>query len=133
MQYLLNGSRFSRVANLLISVPLIDYDDIVDRSTFSLDADREEVRRNRLIGSSSVGSYDDTFDLPSDLEVKIRTGKLDKAELSQMQRNLKKGVKDNLDNEKQEEIKEKSEKISKARQEFLDKQTGFDVSMLDKS
>lgn len=106
-----------------ISNDSLVYDDIVDRSSFVLDS--ESVRQSIL--SSSAGSdagdlqYDKSDNMPSDVVVAIRQGKLDKAEIHQLQLHLQ----DDIENdEKQAEI----ESINKARLENLDKLTGFDVA-----
>lgn len=105
------------------------YDDIVDRSTFSQESDKEEVRRSQFLGASSgVGAYDDPKNPPSDLEVQIRSGKLDKAEVSEIikhkQQEIKKAQSDFEAAQKETELK----KISEARQEYMDKVIGFDGS-----
>ena len=67
----------------------LKYDDVVDRSTFSIDSDRDNARKTLLMGASSQGAYDGDI-IPTDLEVQIRSGKFDKAELSKLQRIEKK-------------------------------------------
>lgn len=60
------------------------YDDIVDRSSFV--QDKETVRNKRLNAGKAdagVGVYDDHE--PSDIEIALRNGKLDKAEVTQLQ------------------------------------------------
>lgn len=60
------------------------YDDIVDKSSFV--QDKETVRNRRLNASTSnagIGIYDDHE--PSDIEIALRNGKLDKAEVTQLQ------------------------------------------------
>lgn len=61
-----------------------EYDEIVDRSSFV--QDRETVRNRRLNAGTSdagIGMYDDHE--PSDIEIALRNGKLDKAEVTQLQ------------------------------------------------
>lgn len=61
-----------------------EYDDIVDRSNFV--QDKETVRNRRLNAGTSntgIGIYDDHE--PSDIEIALRNGKLDKAEVTQLQ------------------------------------------------
>lgn len=61
-----------------------EYDNIVDRSSFV--QDKETVRNRQLNAGSSgagVGVYDDHE--PSEIEIALRNGKLDKAEVTQLQ------------------------------------------------
>lgn len=109
----------------------INYDDVVDRSCFRPDSEQVRQFVSNGVGSSGVGVYDDPDNMPSDLEVRIRSGKLDKAEVSQLilkeSDNLKK-----LSSEKAKAAElDKVEKISKARQEFLDSKTGFTGAKAD--
>lgn len=83
-----------------------EYDDIVDRSNFV--QDKETVRNRRLNAGSSgarVGVYDDHE--PSDIEIALRNGRLDKAEVTQLQ------IK------KQAEALEKNEKLKKQAKEAV--------------
>lgn len=100
------------------------YDDPVDRSQFRPDS--EQVRQFRLSGAGSSGTpvYDDDS-LPTDLEVDIRSGKLDKAEISQLQLAQEAKMKETSDKKLAAEEKKKADEINKARQDFLDKSTGF--------
>ena len=100
------------------------YDDPVDRSQFRPDS--EQVRMFRMNGGGSNGTpvYDDG-DTPTDLEVQIRSGKLDKAEISQLQLKRQEEVKENISSAKKEKAEKEAEKEAKARQEYLDKATGF--------
>lgn len=103
----------------------IKYDDILDDSLFR--PDKEQVRQYALTGSGSnqQGVYDDKPDEVSDIEVKLRSGKLDKAEVTQLQHSERQKL-DNINNEKNKQAElDKVEKIAKARQEHLDKATGF--------
>lgn len=102
-----------------------EYDDPVDRSQFRPDS--EYVRAFRLSGGGSEGipKYDSEDSLPSDLEVAIRSGKLDKAEISQIQLQKAEEIKQASDSKKAEISKKKAEKIADARQDYLDKATGF--------
>ena len=36
----------------------VKYDDVVDRSTFSIDSDRDNARKTLLMGASSQGAYE---------------------------------------------------------------------------
>lgn len=103
------------------------YDSIVDRSNFSIDADRENVRKSMLSGGSllSDNAYDNLDNPPSDLEVKLRSGKFDKAEVQMIQKNLVKEVSDAATEKDKEVAQKKLDKINQARQEHLDKMVGF--------
>lgn len=100
------------------------YDDPVDRSQFRPDS--EQVRQFRLSGAGSSGTplYDGE-NLPTDLEVNIRSGKLDKAEISQLQLVQEAKMKETSDKKLASDEKKKADAINKARQDFLDKSTGF--------
>lgn len=106
-----------------VSVHSLEYDDIVDRSQFRPDS--EQTRIFELTGSGSTGNPQyDTYDV-SDIAVKIRSGKFDKAEVANIMRNRA----DEFKNENDKALKDKAQKeletISKARQDYLDKVTGF--------
>lgn len=109
----------------LPSTASIIYDDIVDRSSFRPDS--EQVRQFHLSGSGSVGQpvYDDFDNLPTDLEVAIRSGKLDKAEISQLQQIKADEIDKSVTKAKKIKAIKEAEDISKARQDYLDKATGF--------
>lgn len=100
----------------------IEYDDIVDRSSFVLDS---ETVRNARLGSSGAASgvpmYDG--DLPSKDIVALRSGKLDIADVSQLQRDKAREIK--ADSDKREAYKDKE--IAQARLDYLDKTSGFDA------
>ena len=74
----------------------IHYDDIVDRSQFRPDS--ENVRLFRLSGQGSEGTpvYDSDENTPTNLEVQIRSGKFDKAEISQMQQKKQKDIQNEI-------------------------------------
>lgn len=98
-------------------------DSVVDYASFR--PDNEEERIFRLTGqggNGNIGKYDKEESMPSDLIVKIRQGKMDKAEVQQVLENKKEEYKESKKKEKLEEAK----RIEEARQEFLDKKTGFE-------
>ena len=108
------------------SIPEVVYDDIVDRSTFSLESDKENIRTSIVQGAGSgVGSYDDPDNLPSDTEVLIRSGKLDKAEVSDLIRSKTNEIKKLQSDEEKQKASEELQKISDARQAHLDSMIGF--------
>lgn len=123
-QYYIYPDGHSEQRGFVVTVSPSDYDDPVDRSQFRPDS--EETRMFRLTGSGSSGTplYDGD-NIPTDLEVDIRSGKLDKAEISQLQLQHEKEILAESDKKKAEIKKKEKEAISAARQEFLDKSTGF--------
>lgn len=93
----INPSGFSSMRDFNLRVGYIEhYDDPVDRSQFRPDS--EQVRAFRLTGSGSnlTPLYDDESNPPSDLEVQLRSGKLDKAEVSQILQIKSKKVREDL-------------------------------------
>lgn len=119
-----NGKSF-RFKIPLPSPDFIVYDDIVDRSSFRPDS--EQVRQFHLSGSGSISQpvYDNPDKLPTDLEIAIRSGKLDKAEISQLEQVKAAEVEQSITKAKKDKAVKEAEDISKARQEYLDKATGF--------
>lgn len=106
---------------------LIEYDDIVDTSTFIPDS--ENVRAASLSGAGGKkGVYDDVENLPSDLAVRIRSGKLDRAEIAQELEKAKENVLNEVDNIEKDNLAKKAAEIAKARQDYLDSKTGFNPS-----
>lgn len=105
----------------------IEYDDIVDTSTFIPDS--ENVRTASLSGAGGKkGVYDDVENLPSDLAVRIRSGKLDRAEIAQELEKATKNVFDEVDKIEKDNLAKKAAEINKARQDYLDSKTGFNPS-----
>lgn len=93
----INPNGFSSMRDFNLRVGFIEhYDDPVDRSQFRPDS--EQVRAFRLTGSGSNLSplYDKEDSPPSDLEVQLRSGKFDKAEVSQILQIKSKNVKEDL-------------------------------------
>lgn len=105
----------------------IKYDDIVDTSTFIPDS--ENVRTASLSGAGGKkGVYDDVENLPSDLAVRIRSGKLDRAEIAQELEKATKNALEEVDKIEKDNLSKKAAEINKARQEYLDSKTGFNPS-----
>lgn len=101
----------------------IKKDKVVDYTSFR--PDNEEERIFRLTGQGGngiIGKYDKEGAGPSDLVVKIRQGKLDKAEVQQ----ALKAKTEEFKETQAEEAKKEKEAIAEARQDFLDKATGFE-------
>lgn len=129
-QYFINGNTVTR-KDVSIVFPVITYDDVVDRSTFSIEADRENARKSLISGSSSIGVYDTDVENVSELAVKVRSGKLDKAEISMIQKGLKKDIAEQTEKDKKAAKVAEAEKIAQARQDFLDSATGFKGSPVE--
>lgn len=105
----------------------IEYDDIVDTSTFIPDS--ENIRTASLSGAGGKkGVYDDVENLPSDLAVRIRSGKLDRAEIAQELEKATKNALDEVDKIEKDNLSKKAAEIAKARQDYLDSKTGFNPS-----
>lgn len=105
----------------------IKYDDIVDTSTFIPDS--ENVRTASLSGAGGKkGVYDDVENLPSDLAVRIRSGKLDRAEIFQEIERATRIAVDEVDKIEQDNLAKKAAELNKARQDYLDSKTGFNPS-----
>lgn len=105
------------------------YDDIVDRSTWSPCSDSMANRVASVKGGASgQGVYDDSDNLPSDLEVRIRSGKLDKAEVDLAIQQFIDDSKKEADEKKKNEDIANAQKIADARQAYLDNAVGFKSS-----
>lgn len=120
-QYILNSDGTSKELTKLtkdkIKKEKIEYDDIVDRSHYV--TNKETIRQTRITSDTSGGQtpvYDDHE--PTQLEIALRSGKLDKADVHQLQLKMQEEIK--TGNEKA-----KAEALEKARQDYLDKATGF--------
>lgn len=108
------------------SVPVVEYDDIVDRTKYI--ADKETVRNFSLSGQGAENGqllYDDETNPPSDFEVKLRQGQVDKGEVFQRQLSLQEEIKETDSDSKKSKAKAKQQKIEEARQAHLDSITGF--------
>lgn len=118
----------------MASVVNPSYDAIVDRSDFKKGQDKE--RAMRLLGDTGGTPTNGVYDFPdgkiskentpTPLQLSLRTGRLDKADIDAIARVQRKAaqdeVKDNLDKKRQKD----RETVEAARQSFIDSQTGFD-------
>lgn len=118
-----NGNKVS-VGTVFRSVPKVVYDDVVDYSSFRPDS--EQTRNMALAGAGSTGQgvYDGDK-IPSDDVVRVRSGKLDKTEVAKLQKQLLETYSDENDKKIADAKNKELEAINKARQEYLDKATGF--------
>lgn len=108
------------------SIPVVEYDDIVDRTKYI--ADKETVRNFSLSGQGAENGqlvYDDENNPPSDFEVRLRQGQIDKGEVFQRQISLQEEIKETDSETKKSKAKAKQQKIEEARQAHLDSITGF--------
>lgn len=113
------------------STPVVTpvYDEIVDKSTWSPCSDSMANRVASVKGGSSgQGVFDDPGNLPSDLEVRIRSGKLDKAEVDLAIRQFVDDAKKEADEKKKADDMLNAQKIADARQAYLDNAVGFKPS-----
>ena len=109
------------------------YDKIVDRSDFKRGQDKERATRlsGDTGGSLTQGVYDfpdgviDDKKSPTNVELALRKGKLDKADVDTLQRMEKQRAKEQQENSQVELEKAKQKSIDKQRQDYLDQQTGF--------
>ena len=105
------------------------YDDIVDKSTWSPCSDSMANRVASVKGGASGrGVYDDADNLPSDLEVRIRSGKLDRAEVDLAIKKFIDDSKKEADEKKKSDDMANAQKIADARQAYLDNAVGFKTS-----
>ena len=104
----------------------IAYDDVVDYSQFSPSAEKNETRIASISGGGTGrGVYDDPDSLPDDLVVRVRSGKLDRTEVALALKSYQEKIKNEAEEKLKAESDKKSLEIAKARQEFLDRKTGF--------
>ena len=84
-QYSISNGKTCELKSYINKISPPSYDSVVDRSQFRPDS--EQVRLFHLSGqgSTNVNLVYDEGRKPSDLEVKLRQGQFDKAEVSQLQ------------------------------------------------
>lgn len=111
------------------------YDDILDTSHYSTDRKTTEdfMKSQISSGSSGKGLYDfpsgkkiSPSDIPSDIEIQIREGRLTASEIQTLQNSLEAEFMHTLSKRDKEKLEARKEAINKARQDFLDNQTGFE-------
>lgn len=102
------------------------FDDVVDRSSFRPNS--ENVRQSVLSGSGFVekGIFDDMQNPPSDVQVLIRSGKLDRAEIDDYVRSESERLNDEVDKEnKSAELKAELDKIKSSVQDNTEQNIGI--------
>lgn len=119
------------------ALPIIQYDDIVDRTEFKTALEKD---RNFRIGSEKDGggfvsgqydSQDNSIpkNMPSPTEIQLRTGLVsDPADLDTLQKLQVKSAQKEFDQNVEKSKADKQKKISDARQGHLDSLSGFDSS-----
>lgn len=125
LYYNLNGSC---VESIDYSYPLLSpvYDKVVDRSTFVPDSETTRIKAISGAGSVANPLYDK--EEPTKLEIALRSGKLDKAEVQKIQDGLAKDTKESMEKLNKDLKKEKSSRVEKERQKAVDSVLGFDSS-----
>lgn len=121
--YVPDGSITSWSYDLELKDPV--FDDVVDRSSFRPNS--ENVRQSVLSGSGFVekGVFDDMSSPPSDVQVLIRSGKLDKAEIDDYVRSESEKLSDEMDKEnKAAELKKELDKITSSVQDNTEQNIG---------
>lgn len=122
--YVPDGSITSWSYDLELKDPV--FDDVVDRSSFRPNS--ENVRQSVLSGSGFVekGVFDDMQNPPSDIQVLIRSGKLDKAEIDDYVRSESERLNDEIDKEnKSAELKKELDKITSSVQDNTEQNIGI--------
>lgn len=122
--YVPDGSITSWSYDLELKDPV--FDDVVDRSSFRPNS--ENVRQSVLSGSGFVekGVFDDMQNPPSDIQVLIRSGKLDKAEIDDYIRSESERLNDEIDKEnKSAELKKELDKITSSVQDNAEQNIGI--------
>lgn len=112
-----------------INIPVIKYDDIVDDSDFKPSAERirdNEFRSNGDAVDASNLLYDYEAGKPikekvSDIQLALRTGKLDKADVQKLNELLTEKMDKNVQDKKDSDLLKSEEIASKNRSKALDK------------
>lgn len=129
----LNEKRYDYIEPM----PVQTYDDIVDDSDYKPTAER--IRDNDFRGgagaATDTGLYDYDADKPikekvSDVELLLRNGKLDKADVQKLNESLDEMLSSQAEKSREKKILEASEKASKNRNAALDEMLG--VNSVDK-
>lgn len=113
----------------VLPIPTIKYDDIVDDSDFKPSAERirdNEFRSNGVAVDASNLLYDYEEGKPikekvSDIQLALRTGKLDKADVQKLNELLTKKMDKNVQDKKDSDLLKSEEQASKNRSKALDK------------
>lgn len=116
------------------------YDSVVQKEDFK--KGNEEERISRLTALSN-GSFNGLYDYqdgkdnpntkPSDIELALRSGSLDKADIDELSKQVKENAKNENEKAKAEQAEKDAKAVSDARQDFLDVATGFKEATSEKS
>lgn len=118
-----------------LSVPKVEYDDIVDTSNFKLSSEkiRDKIATGN-VGAGEQGLYDFKEDekvtpenCPTDVEIALRNGKLDKADIQKLQEVYSDKAKDDVETERTKSALEAERKASKDRQDKIDERLGLNT------
>lgn len=109
------------------------YDDIVQKDDFKKGNEEERISRLTALSNGSYnGVYDfqdgnkiDSTKAPSDVELALRSGTLDKADIDELSKKVNQDAKDEQDKAEKEKALADEKAISDARQDYLDTATGF--------
>lgn len=112
----------------------IVYDDIVDDKDFSKLKQQKRLERLSQEGagaSSGSPQYDfekgkkRSHDKVSDSMLALRSGKLDKADVQEIQKHIASELQEDLSKSEREQAEKDQKEVSRQRQEHLDSITGF--------
>lgn len=122
----------SRYKDKFVIPSVLEYDDVVDRTDFKIGQD---AARNQRIGDSGGSLGDGLYDFGdgqkpdinkiSNAEIALRSGALDKSDVDQLAKMMRKAAQIEIDENTQKQIEKEKEDLQNARQSFIDKQTGF--------
>lgn len=123
--------------DIIIPIPEQEYDDIVDDSDYKPTAERirDNDFRGGAGGATDEGLYDYDANKPinekvSDVELLLRNGKLDKADVQKLNENLDEMLTSQAEKARDKKLLEASEQASKNRTKALDEALG--VNQQDK-
>lgn len=133
------SSKLRRWSNDHFSVvlPFLSYDKVVDRSQYRPDYEGVRDFMKSAIskgGSGSSGVYDykdgkvNSENSPTDIEIALRTGNLDKAEVDTLIRHEEEVVKGKVEKAREAADVDAQNELNKKRQAAVDKALGLDSS-----
>lgn len=114
------------------AIPLRHCDDIVDDTDFkkTLQKDRDFALTEGNAAVQGVFDYPDgkvdAKNTPTAFELSLRSGELDKADVSTVERALNATAKSEAETSAKKAKTDKAQKVAEARQAHLDSQVGFD-------
>lgn len=117
----------------------IEYDDIVDTSNFRLSSEiiRDKVASGN-VGAGEQGIFDFQADekvtkenMPTDVELALRSGKLDKADVQKLQKLYDDKAQSDVETERTKSALEAERKASKKRSDKVDEMLGVNNTLED--